>query len=163
MNPDDTAAVRQIGTIHRPHGVRGEVAVELLTDRIERLAPAARVRAGDRWLSVAASRRLPDRWLVRFDGVADRSAAEAIAHRPLFAVADEGGDEDALWVHALIGSRLVDQHGIDRGACVAVVANPAHDLLELADGSLVPVVFVTAVEDDVITASVPDGLFDPDR
>lgn len=153
-------AVRQVGTVHRAHGVRGELAVELLTDRTDRLDVGARVRAGDRWLTVLASRQLPDRWLVRFDGIDDRTAAEAIAHQPLFALADDGGAADALWVHELIGTTVVDQHGVDRGACVAVVANPAHDLLELASGALVPAVFIAGVEDGIVRVTVPDGLFD---
>lgn len=152
--------VRQVGTVHRAHGVRGELAVELLTDRTDRLAVGAEVRVGDRWLTVRASRRLPDRWLVGFAGIDDRTQAEALAHQPLFAVADDGGDPAALWVHQLIGAQVVDQHGIDRGRCVAVVANPAHDLLELDRGSLVPAVFVTGLTDGIAHVTAPDGLFD---
>ena len=150
--------------MHRAHGVRGELAVELLTDRNDRLAPEAQVRAGDHWLTVESSRRLPDRWLVAFHGITDRTAAEALAHRPLFAAADDAGDPDALWVHELIGAEVIDQHGVHRGRCVAVVANPAHELLELESGALVPIVFVGDVTvgepGRVITVTVPDGLFD---
>lgn len=160
MAPDPSLPVRQVGVVHRAHGVRGELAVELFTDRAERLADGASVRVGDRWMTITASRQLPDRWLVSFDGVDHRTAAEALSHRPLFAVADDGGEPDALWVHDLIGTRLVDQHGVDRGECVAVVANPAHDLLELSSGALVPVVFVDEVVDGAVRVTVPDGLFD---
>jgi 16S rRNA processing protein RimM len=160
LTPDPATEVRQIGVTHRAHGVRGEMSVELFTDRQDRLAPGSAVRVGDRWHTVETSRKLPDRWLVRFAGVADRSAAEELAHTALFAVADDGGDPDALWVHELVGSHVVDQHGVDRGVCMAVVANPAHDLLELDSGALVPVVFVDRVADGVIDVVAPDGLFD---
>ncbi|MEZ5247778.1 MAG: hypothetical protein R2713_00735 [Ilumatobacteraceae bacterium] len=63
-------------------------------------------------------------------------------------------------MHDLIGARVADQTGADRGVCVAVVDNPAHDLLELDTGHLVPVTFVVSVADGQITVDAPDGLFD---
>lgn len=97
--------------------------------------------------------------MVRFAGVADRSTAEELAHTALFAVADDGGDPDALWVHELVGSHVVDQHGVDRGVHGGR-RRSCHDLLELDSGALVPVVFVDRVADGVIDVVAPDGLFD---
>lgn len=166
MGTPDDPPVRQIGRLRRPHGVRGELTAELLTDRFERFDVGASVRVGDVWQVIAASRRLPDRWLIRLDGVDDRTAAQRLAGALLYAIADEApdaagtGDDGALWVHQLIGAAVVDQHGVRRGTCVAVVDNPAHDLLELEDGALVPVVFITDRTEQVIHVTVPDGLFD---
>jgi len=155
-----TDELREVGRIGRAHGVNGHVYVGLLTDRVERLAPGARLFAGSQWLSVAESRRQQDRWLVRFEGITDRTAAEKLTNSTLMAEPLSDVDDDALWVHDLIGSRVVDQNGIDRGACVAVVDNPAHDIIELDSGSLVPVAFVVDCHDGVTTVDVPDGLFD---
>ena len=41
-----------------------------------------------------------------------------------------------------------------------MVANPAHDLLELDSGALVPVVFITAAAPGRLTIDPPEGLFD---
>jgi 16S rRNA processing protein RimM len=46
---------------------------------------------------------------------------------------------------------------------VAVVANPAADLLELESGALVPVVFVTERRADTIVIDPPLGLFDDEK
>jgi hypothetical protein len=46
-------------------------------------------------------------------------------------------------VHQLIGSIVQTPDGREWGAVAAVVPNAGSDLLELADGTLVPVVFVT--------------------
>ena len=59
----------------------------------------------------------------------------------------------------------IEPNGIDRGRCVAVVANPASDLLELESGALVPVAFVTvgrrvAAGVPLVTIDPPDGLFE---
>ena len=42
----------------------------------------------------------------------------------------------------------------------AVEANPAHDLLVLDSGALVPMVFVVEQRDGVVVIDPPDGLFD---
>jgi 16S rRNA processing protein RimM len=154
-----TEARREVGRIGRAHGVRGFVYVILLTDRVQRVAPGAQLFAGDRPLTVVESRPQQQRWLIRFEGIDDRDAAEALTNSILFADRlDE--DDDALWVHDLIGSQVIDQHGIDRGLCVAVIGNPAHDLLELQSGALVPVTFVSECGEGIIAVVVPDGLFD---
>jgi 16S rRNA processing protein RimM len=154
-----TDALREVGRIGRAHGVGGELYVLLLTDRVERLAPGARLLAGSQWLTVSESRPQQQRWLVRFEGVDDRGAAEKLTNSLLFAepVADDG---DALWVHELIGSRVVDQSGVERGTCVAVVDNPAHDMLELDTGALIPVTFVVSCDGGLTTIDPPEGLFD---
>jgi 16S rRNA processing protein RimM len=154
-----TDPLREVGRVGRAHGVQGDVAVQLITDRVERLAPGARLLAGERWLTVSSSRLVGERWLVRFEGVEDRTAAEKLTNAVLRAEPlDDDGDE--LWVHDLIGSRVIEVGGADRGVCVAVIDNPAHDLLELESGALVPVTFVTDYADGVITIDPPDGLFD---
>jgi 16S rRNA processing protein RimM len=156
-----TGERREVGRIGRAHGVRGEVYVSLLTDRSQRLDPGAVLYAGERALTVTASRPSTGRWLVHFDGIADRTAAETLVNAVLTADPLDDDEDDALWVHDLIGARVIDQHGVERGTCISVVDNPAHDLLELDSGFLVPVVFVDSLDDGVVTVDVPDGLFDP--
>jgi 16S rRNA processing protein RimM len=159
-----TDALREVGRIGRAHGVQGELYVSLVTDRFERVAPGARLLAGSQWLTVVESRQQQQRWLVRFEGVDDRTAAEKLTNTTLQAGAlpadDAGADDDALWVHDLIGSRVVDVEGVERGICVAVIDNPAHDILELDTGALVPVTFVVSCQDGMTTIDPPEGLFD---
>jgi 16S rRNA processing protein RimM len=70
-----------------------------------------------------------------------------------------------VWVHQVIGATVIDAQGVDRGICIAVLKNPANDLLELESGALVPVLFVENVTtgDDgsfVVKINPPDGLFE---
>lgn len=147
-----------VGRIGRAHGLKGQVHVELTTDRTERLDPGTRLLAGDDWLEVTTAARHGQGWLVRFAGVDDRTAAERIGGRPLRA--EPIDDPDALWIHEMVGADVVEVSGTARGRCVAVIANPAHDILELDSGGLVPVTFVVAMADGVITIDPPDGLFE---
>jgi 16S rRNA processing protein RimM len=153
--------VLHVGRVDKPHGLRGEVVVSLTTNRDERVAPGARLvldGEGGRELTVLTSIPFTHRWIVAFDGVFDRNASEAIAHRDLYA--EPLDDPDALWVHELVGKRVIDQHKVDRGLITAVEANPASDLLVLESGALVPMRFVTETHDDYVAVDVPDGLFD---
>ena len=72
-------------------------------------------------------------------------------------------DDGTLWVHQLVGAVVVDQHGTQHSTVAALIENPASDLLELADGRLVPLVFMTAFQPGVrIDVDVPAGLLDDD-
>lgn len=153
--------MREIGRVGRAHGVRGEVLVSLITDRLERLAPGARLLVGAHWHTVASSRPQQHRWLVRFEDVVDRNRAETLTGQLIFAEPlEDDTSDDGLWVHDLIGSVVVDLAGVSHGTCVSVIDNPAHDILELDTGWLVPVAFVTACADGVVTIDPPDGLFE---
>lgn len=148
----------EIGRIGRPHGVRGDVHLSLVTDRAERVAPGARLWARGRWLTVETSRPQGSRWVVHFDGVGDRVAAELLTSA--LAYAEPIDDPEAIWVHQLVGSMVVELDGTRRGRCVAVVANPADDLLELDSGALVPARFVVSCDGETTVVDVPTGLFD---
>jgi 16S rRNA processing protein RimM len=148
----------EVGRIGRAHGVRGDVFVTLTTDRVERLAIGSRLKAGDRWLTVTAASRSNDRWRVHFEGVDDRDSAEALSRTVLAAEPIE--DPNALWVHQLIGAEVIEATGTARGRCVAVIDNPAADLLELESGALVPAAFVVSVAEGVVTIDPPEGLFE---
>jgi 16S rRNA processing protein RimM len=148
----------EIGQIRRAHGVRGDVLVELASDRPERVAAGARWFARDGWLTVVAARPHQDRWLVSLAELDDRTTAQHYTNTPVYA--EPLDDPDAMFVHELIGAEVVEVSGKRRGRCVAVVANPAADLLELDSGALVPVVFVTESVPGTIVIDPPIGLFD---
>ena len=74
----------EVGTIGRPHGVRGEVYVTLLTDRADRVALGARVWARDRWLTVTRSKPQQQRFLVVFGDIETREQAAAYTGTPSF-------------------------------------------------------------------------------
>jgi len=149
----------EVGRVVRAHGLRGEVVVSLVTDIETRVAPGS-VLSSDRGpLTVEASRPHQGRHLVTFAGVVDRTGAEALVGLALRAEAV--ADPDALWVHELIGARVVEATtGVERGRVASVVANPAHALLELDSGALVPIVFVCSFEDGVAVIDPPAGLFE---
>ena len=155
---DRPAGLLEIGHLRKAHGVHGQVNVQLSTDRPERLEPGTRWYARDGWLTIVAASPHLDRWLVTFEEIHDRLGAQRYTNTPIYA--EPLDDPDELWVHELIGLPVVEVDGTARGTCVAVIDNPAADLLELESGALVPVVFVTEQTAERIVIDPPDGLFD---
>jgi 16S rRNA processing protein RimM len=142
-----------VGRVLRPHGVRGELAVEVLSDAPDRFSPGAELAVGEpdaaqplRPVTVEAARLHQGRLLLRLVGVDDRDAADrlrgALLSIPLAAARPLAADE--FWPHQLIGLAVVDRDGRERGRVAEVVPGAAHDLLtvELTEGgsALVPAV-----------------------
>ena len=149
-----------VGRVVKPHGLRGEVVVELTTNRTERVAPGT-VLATDRGdLRIERSSPFQHRWIVQFDGIDSREAADAI--RGLVLRAEPLEDADAVWVHELIGSEVLDTAGAVLGRVESVQANPASDLLVLEDGGLIPLTFLVShsPDDGRVVVDPPAGLLD---
>jgi 16S rRNA processing protein RimM len=151
----------EVGRIVKPHGIRGEVIVDLVTNRPdERLTPGSVLSSDAGDLEVLRSSPHQRRWIVAFDGVADRNGAEALRGTVLRAEPLEGEDDGTLWVHELVGAEVHDIHGAFYGTVDAVEANPASDLLVLPQG-LVPLVFVVEQTGGRVVIDPPAGLIEP--
>lgn len=151
-----------MGRITKAHGVRGDVLVALSSDRTERLDPGS-VLATDRGeLTVVRASRHHDRWIVAFEQIDGRDEAETWRGTVLRAAPIDDEDDDALWVHELVGATVALRDGTAVGTVEEVQANPAADLLVLDSGALVPVVFVTDHTDGKVTIDPPEGLLELD-
>lgn len=160
---DDGGSTRlEIGRVARSHGLRGEVVVSPLTNRPERFQIGAVHFHDQRELVVARARSHKGRWVVGYKGVPDQEAAEALRDAVLTGDPIDVLAEGEMWVHELMGSEVVDAEGIPHGTVIDVELNPAHDILVLDGGGLVPVVFVSEFRDGVVVVDGPDGLFDPE-
>ena len=168
-----------VGVVVRAHGLRGELGVEVRTDSPEeRFAPGARLvarRRGepDATLVVGATRSHSGRLLVAFEGIGDRTAAEALRGARLLveaAALPPTGDPDEYHDHELEGLRVELADGEPVGTVREVLHGPAGELLVVARSgapdALVP--FVRQIVPTVDPAAgrmvltPPDGLLDVD-
>jgi 16S rRNA processing protein RimM len=145
-----------VGVVGRPHGVHGEVAVEPRTDEPDRRFAAGRQlrpEGSSRLLTVASMRRHDGRLLIRFVGLSDRTAAEAV--RGVRLVADVDPAERPLesaefYDRQLVGLRVQTSEGDEVGVVVSVLHPPAQDLLEIQTANQVRLVpFVAALVPEV--------------
>ena len=137
-----------VGTLGRAHGLRGEISVNLRTDEPERrFAVGAPVLIGGRPRSVAALRWHAGTLLVRFDGVTDRTGAEALRGEEVWARVPAGeapAADGEFYDRQLFGVQVRDAAGEPVGTIGEVLHLPAQDVLVVRTASgdrLVP--FVT--------------------
>ena len=154
-----------VARIGKPHGLRGEVTLDLRTDEPDRrFVPGAVLRAEPprgsasplRRVTVAATRWHSSRLLATFEEVGDRTAAEAARGIMLYAqvAADESPeDPDEYYDHQLVGLAAYDVDGRPLGEVTGLVHGGAQDLLTIRtpDGrdTLVPFVKQLVPEVDV--------------
>jgi 16S rRNA processing protein RimM len=147
-----------VGRIVRPHGLKGEVAVEPRTDEPDRrfavgaLLGTQRNRPGTRdggSLTVRAMRWHSGRLLVTFGEIADRTAAEEARGTVLVVPVDPDEspeDPDEFYDHQLIGLAVEDADGARLGTVTAVAHGGGQDLLHIdVDGAEVLYPFVAAL------------------
>jgi 16S rRNA processing protein RimM len=171
-NPSTDTVV--VGRIGRPHGVRGEVTVEVRTDDPDlRFVPGAVLRtdppergpitiAGVHWHSGTL--------LLRLEGVDSREAAEAVRNTELVvpvAELPEIEDPDSYYDHQLVGltARLPDDAVLGE---VTAILHEAQDLLVVrrVEGGEVLIPFVSAIVPTVdlaggfVVVDPPEGLLD---
>lgn len=164
----------QVARIGKPHGIRGEVTVQVLTD-----APSERFVAGTEFvvepasagpLTIRSARWNKDILLLGFEEIADRNAAEAIRGAKLFIETEELDDEDddegwyeheLVGLEARVGSQVV-------GKVAALTTLPVQDLLTVKteEGKEILVPFVDEIVPEVniesgfILITPPPGLFE---
>src|SRR5438270_8767613 len=126
------------------HGVKGEVRLKLFSDSAKNLSVHEKLYVGNAERRLLAIRDSGKTAVARFEGVSDRSAAEALRgslvelDRPALPAL-----EDGEYYHAdLIGLPAVDAAGVAVGTVVAVENYGAGDLLEIklerGKSSLIP-------------------------
>ncbi|MGI8644884.1 MAG: ribosome maturation factor RimM [Nocardioides sp.] len=153
-----------VGRIGRPHGLKGELTIDVRTDEPDRrFAVGATLRAQPptgsasplRAVTVASTRWHQRVLLAGFEEIADRNAAEAARGIVLHAtIAAEATPEDPeeYYDHQLVGLTAYDETGAPLGELTAVTHGAAQDLLTIRTlddrDALVPFVaaLVTAVE-----------------
>jgi 16S rRNA processing protein RimM len=164
-----------VARIGRAHGIKGEVTVEVRTDEPElRLGPGAVLTtdpASAGPLTIATGRVHSGRLLLRFEGVSDRTGAEALRNTLLIAEIDpeelpEG--EDEYYDHQLIDLDVVTADGTEVGRITEISHLPTQDLfiVERPDGSEVMIPFVEEIvseidlEEQKAVITPPPGLID---
>ncbi len=147
-----------VGRIIRPHGVRGAVIVEPMTDCPFRFEKDSRILLDfkgvyKKTLTVISSMPFKGRLLVKFAEIQSREDAEDIRECDLVIPL---GDADTLrsgeyWVHELVGMSVVSENGERLGEVADVFLGAHQDHLVVIDdeGQEFMVPFVRAFVIDV--------------
>lgn len=161
-----------VGRLGRPHGIRGEVTVEIRTDEPElRFAPGSSVfLSSGKSLEIQSIRWHQSLLLVKFVGIEDRNGSETLRGNLVEVEIDENDlpeSDDEFYDRQLVGLKAVE-NGSQIGVVEEVLHLPSQDLLsiKLNDGRemLLPFIeqFVPEIdlEKNQIIVTPPKGLMD---
>ena len=135
-----------IGKLRRPHGVRGEIPLELYSELLELLDPEQTVYVGDHHqpLTVEASRWKQDLLLLKFHTLDDRTAVESLTNSLVFVKSSQLPplEEGELYYHQLIGLDVYDEEGENLGVLTEILQTGANDVYlvtnEAGEETLIP-------------------------
>jgi len=163
-----------VGRVRKPHGLSGEVSIEVWTDFPERFAPGLallwRGASAERTLCLQGVRGHREQLLLKFEGVDDVDAARALQGGELLvAVEDAHPAPDGFYYsHEVLGFSCEDAGGRVLGVASGLERTPAGAMLSVDVGAgreaLVPFVHPIVVEVDRagrrIVLDPPEGLLE---
>lgn len=135
-----------VAVITRPHGLKGDVALELRTDSPQQrfIAGATFHTSDGRQLTLRRGWQHSGRWLVAFREVADRTGAEELRGLELRIDAPASDEEDAWYPHELAGLPVELLTGQKVGEVIGIEHLPVQDALVIREPSgaqtLIPMV-----------------------
>lgn len=153
-----------IGFFQGAHGLHGEVALQRTSGAPS--FPYQRLLVGDRELSVARARKkVHHLWLIKFRELATREEASALNGLPAEVPRTDLPSlpaDGSFYLCDLPGAALVNEKGAPLGHVRQVVTMGDRDMIELEDGSMVPLdgPFVVAFDAAAkkLIVRLPEGL-----
>lgn len=160
----------KLGQIVNAVGLKGESKVYPYTDYKERFEELDSLYIENTLYNIEKVRYMGEMAIVKFEGVSDRNAAEALKGSYLYIDRENARelDEDEYFIPDLIGIEIKDEKGGVIGKLSDVIQNAAHDVyeIEMPDGRkfMIPAVgeFVLDVDMDsrVMTVRLIEGMID---
>lgn len=121
-----------VGRIAAPHGVRGEVEVEIHTDFPQRFVPEARFLVGERKVAMTVERVRPfkKRLLIKFREIVDRTAAERMRGAWIHVPIEEAWplEEGEYYEHEIVGLEVWTETGEYLGVVDHIIYTGANDV-----------------------------------
>ncbi|MFQ5616148.1 MAG: ribosome maturation factor RimM [Anaerolineales bacterium] len=121
-----------VGKLGRPHGVRGNIAVHILTGFPERLRPGVNVLVGPdhRVMRIRQAQRQNKTMRLAFDGVQNREQATELRNLMVFVRSTDVPPlpEGEYYHHQLIGLTVVADQGQELGQLAEIIETGANDV-----------------------------------
>jgi 16S rRNA processing protein RimM len=126
-----------VGFLRRPHGVRGEIVMDVYTDFPERLKSGKRLYVGEEHvlLQLAAVRPHQNGLLVRFKGVDTPEAAGQFRNQWVYVKTSELPPlpRGQFYQHQLLGLQVEDEQGNRLGVLTEILETGANDVYVVVD------------------------------
>ena len=121
-----------VGLLRKPHGLRGDLLLEVYTDFPERLKPGTTIYAGEKHQPLKITRRRPhnDGMILGFEGITTPEDAGRYRATVVFVpTADRPAlPEGQYYHHEIIGLTVLDESGKTLGELVEIIITGANDV-----------------------------------
>jgi 16S rRNA processing protein RimM len=159
-----------VGKLRRPHGLRGDLVMEIVTDFPERLKPGTPVFIGEQHHSgkILDTRQHAHGLLIRFEGVDTPEKAGLLRNEGVYVSAANRPSlpEGTFYHHELLGLKVIDDQDVLLGHLNEILLTGANDVyvVQTPEGKelLLPVIDSVVLGIDVVARTirvrVPSGL-----
>ena len=147
-----------IGKLRRPHGVKGEILMEVVTDFPERIRPGVTVFVGEahRSLVVRSCRSHAEGMLIAFEGVLQPESAGELRNALVQVPRQDRPNlpEGDFYHHQILGLSVENQTGDRLGVVTAILETGANDVfaVSMEDGREILIPYT----DDIVRSILPE-------
>ena len=138
-SPDGEPEYLTVGFLRRPHGLRGEINMDLHTDFPERLKSGRKLFVGEQYqpMTLASVRPHQSGLLVKFKGIETPENAGLFRNQWVYIQAKDASPlpEGQLYRHELIGFKVVDENDNALGELTEILETGANDVYVVKDES----------------------------
>jgi 16S rRNA processing protein RimM len=128
-----------VGKLGRPHGIHGEIVMDVYTDFPERLGPGVSVLVGPQYQQVRITHKRPHSrgMLLSFEGYQRREQAAELRNLLVYVpTADRPQlEEGEYYHHQLLGMQVIDDEGNMLGRIVRIHETGANEVYMVQDES----------------------------
>jgi 16S rRNA processing protein RimM len=150
-----------IGKFRKPHGIRGEIRMSVLTDFDELIKPGMTIYAGDRYqpYTVRSTRWHGGDLLISLEELPDRTAVEIFRNIMVYMKADDVPDlpKGEYYLHQLVGMEVVTDQDIKLGIIKEILITGANDVY-LIDTGTGKDILLPAIEQVVLDINNEEGI-----
>jgi len=160
-----------VGKLRRPHGLRGEILLEILTDFPERLIANVEVYAGNEHqpLCIRSTRQHKQALLITFDGYDDRESVGELRNKFVHVRTDDRPPlpDGEYYFHELTGLKVVTDKGeylgvltniLETGANDVYIVHPPNEGKEILLPAIDPVILDIDLDQGQILVHILSGL-----
>jgi 16S rRNA processing protein RimM len=146
-----------LGKLRRPHGVQGEIPLEIYTHLLDLLAPGCVVYVGDAHqpYTIEKTRWKQKLLLLKLAKINDRTIVSALTNELVYIKTSElpSLPEDDFYYHQLIGLQVFEEDGRYLGVLVEILETGANDVYlikdEAGDEVLIPAIEEVVLDIDL--------------
>ena len=138
-SPDGEPVYLTVGFLRRPHGVQGEIMMDLHTDFPERMKSGRKLFVGNEYqpMTLTSVRSHQAGLLVKFKGIETPEDAGLLRNQWVYIKAKDAQPlpEGQIYQHELFGFRVVDENDNPLGELIEIIETGANDVYVIRNDS----------------------------